>query len=162
MSRSGSDVPVLIVGGGPSGLAASLTLSRLGVAHVLVERHATPLHHPKAVGVMQRTAELLRGWGAEEEMRERGVPSEFGGQMVWTTTLAGEELGRTATPDPQRRPHTAVVPVRRDHPTRPYRRLRASVAIDQRRRDPAVVLLNRPDLMLVAQLRDLVGGGAGA
>jgi 2-polyprenyl-6-methoxyphenol hydroxylase-like FAD-dependent oxidoreductase len=93
-------VPVLIVGGGPSGLAASLTLSGLGVAHVLVERHATPLHHPKAVGVMQRTAELLRGWGAEEEMRERGVPSEFGGQMVWTTTLAGEELGRTATPDP--------------------------------------------------------------
>src|SRR5436305_13049679 len=100
MSGLGSDVPVLIVGGGPCGLAASLTLSRLGVAHVLIERHARPLHHPKAVGVMQRTAELLRGWGAEEEMRERGVPSEFGGQMVWTTTLAGEELGRTATPDP--------------------------------------------------------------
>ena len=100
MSKSGSEVPVLIVGGGPCGLAASLTLSQLGVVHVLVERHATPLHHPKAVGVMQRTAELLRGWGAEEEMRARGVPAEFGGQMVWTTTLAGEELGRTLTPDP--------------------------------------------------------------
>ena len=60
---SGSDVPVLIVGGGPCGLAASLTLSQLGVPHVLVERHATPLHHPKAVGLMQRTAELLRAWG---------------------------------------------------------------------------------------------------
>jgi putative polyketide hydroxylase len=100
MMGSGSEVPVLIIGGGPSGLAASLTLSHLGVAHVLVERHATPLHHPKAVGVMQRTAELLRGWGAEEEMRARGVPAEFAEQMVWTTTLAGEELGRTPTPDP--------------------------------------------------------------
>jgi hypothetical protein len=33
-------------------------------------------------------------------MRARGVPAEFAGQMVWTTTLAGEELGRTLTPDP--------------------------------------------------------------
>ena len=97
---TGSDVPVLIVGGGPCGLTASLTLSHLGVPHVLVERHATPLHHPKAVGLMQRTAELLRAWGAEAEIRARGVPPEFTGQMIWTTTLAGEELGRTLTPDP--------------------------------------------------------------
>jgi putative polyketide hydroxylase len=100
MPGSVSEVPVLIVGGGPCGLAASLTLSGLGVDHVLVERHAEPLHHPKAVGVMQRTAELLRGWGAQDEMRARGVPREFYGQMVWTTTLSGEELGRTPTPDP--------------------------------------------------------------
>jgi putative polyketide hydroxylase len=100
MSRSSSEVPVLIVGGGPCGLAASLTLSQLGVEHLLVERHAEPLHHPKAVSLMQRTAELLRSWGAEDEIRARGVPREFGGQMIWTTTLAGEELGRTPTPDP--------------------------------------------------------------
>ncbi len=100
MPDSVAEVPVLIVGGGPCGLAASLTLSRLGVEHLLVERHAEPLHHPKAVGVMQRTAELLREWGAEDEMRARGVPAEFCGQMIWTTTLSGEELGRTATPDP--------------------------------------------------------------
>jgi putative polyketide hydroxylase len=91
---------VLIVGAGPCGLAASLTLSRLGVPHLLVDRHAKPLHHPKAVGVMQRTAELLRGWGVEEEMRTRGVPEQFARQAVWTTTLSGEELGRTLTPDP--------------------------------------------------------------
>ncbi len=100
MSGSSSEVPVLIVGGGPCGLAASLTLSRLGVEHLLVERHAAPLYHPKAVSVMQRTAELLRAWGAEDEIRALGVPREFGGQMIWTTTLAGEELGRTPTPDP--------------------------------------------------------------
>lgn len=100
MSDPELEVPVVVVGAGPCGLAASLTLSRLGVNHLLVERHAAPLHHPKAVGVMQRTAELLRGWEAEEEIRERGVPAEFCRQMVWTTTLTGEELGRTQTPDP--------------------------------------------------------------
>ena len=100
MPDSVTEVPVLIVGGGPCGLAASLTLSRIGVEHLLVERHAEPLHHPKAVGVMQRTAELLRSWGAEDELRDLGVPPEFCGQMVWTTTLSGEELGRTLTPDP--------------------------------------------------------------
>ena len=60
MMGSESEIPVLIIGGGPCGLAASLTLSQLGVTHMLVERHPTPLHHPKAVGVMQRTAKLLR------------------------------------------------------------------------------------------------------
>ncbi len=49
---------------------------------------------------MQRTAELFRAWGAVDEVRRRGVPHEFYGQMVWTTTLSGEELGRTQTIEP--------------------------------------------------------------
>ena len=70
---SNSETPVLIVGAGPCGLAASLTLTQLGVEHVMVERHAKPLHHPKAVGVMQRTAELFRAWGVEDAIRARGA-----------------------------------------------------------------------------------------
>ncbi len=92
--------PVLIVGGGPCGLTTSIVLGRLGVPSLLVQRHPGTLFHPKAIGVMQRTAELLRQWGAETEMRARGVPDAWCYQMIWTTGLAGEELGRTATPDP--------------------------------------------------------------
>jgi putative polyketide hydroxylase len=95
-----SETPVLIVGGGPSGLAASLTLTHLGVPSLLVNRYPGTLEHPKAVGLMQRTAELLRLWGAEDELRRRGVPREFCERMVWTTTLAGQELGRTETVEP--------------------------------------------------------------
>lgn len=95
-----SETPVLIVGGGPTGLAASLTLSHLGVPAMLVNTYPSTLEHPKAVGIMQRTTELLRLWGADEEIRRQGVPSEFYDQMLWTTTLSGEELGRTATVEP--------------------------------------------------------------
>ena len=94
------EVPVLIVGGGPAGLSTSIVLSRMGVESLLVERHPGTLYHPKAIGVMQRTAELLRLWGVEQEMREKGVPEEWCTQMVWMTTLTGEELGRTATTEP--------------------------------------------------------------
>jgi 2-polyprenyl-6-methoxyphenol hydroxylase-like FAD-dependent oxidoreductase len=55
-----TETPVLIVGGGPTGLAASLTLSRLGVPSTLVNTYPSTLEHPKAVAIMQRTAELLR------------------------------------------------------------------------------------------------------
>ena len=94
------ETPVLIVGGGPSGLAASLTLSHVGVPSMLVNKYPGTLEHPKAVGIMQRTAELLRLWGAEEEVRRRGVPREFCDLMVWTTTLSCAELGRTETVEP--------------------------------------------------------------
>jgi putative polyketide hydroxylase len=95
-----SETPVLIVGGGPTGLAASLTLSHLGVPSMLVNKYPGTLEHPKAVALMQRTVELLRLWGAEDEVRQRGVPREFCKRMVWTTTLSGEELGRTETVEP--------------------------------------------------------------
>jgi putative polyketide hydroxylase len=106
-----SETPVLIVGGGPAGLAASLTLSHLGVPSMLVNKYPGTLEHPKAVGLMQRTAELLRLWGAEDEVRRRGVPREFCERMVWTTTLSGEELGRTETVEPDDRAPEPQSPV---------------------------------------------------
>src|SRR5919199_286543 len=97
---AGIEIPVLIVGGGPAGLTSSIVLSRLGVPSLLVERHPGTLNHPKAIAIMQRTAELFRLWGAEQRMRQDGVPEAWYGQMIWTTTLAGEELGRTVTVEP--------------------------------------------------------------
>jgi len=44
-----AEVPVLIVGAGPAGLALSLSLRRHGVDHLLVERHpGTAQHAPRA------------------------------------------------------------------------------------------------------------------
>ena len=57
-------VPVLIVGGGPAGLTASLLLSRLGVPSLLVERRRAPSPLPRARGVHARAVEVLRSCGA--------------------------------------------------------------------------------------------------
>ena len=43
-----SEVPVLIVGGGPAGLASSLALARYGVDSLLIERHLSTAHTPRA------------------------------------------------------------------------------------------------------------------
>jgi putative polyketide hydroxylase len=100
MSEISDDTPILIAGGGPTGLAASLTLSRLGVPSTLVSKYPHTLEHPRAVGLMQRTTELLQLWGAEGEVSRQGVPREFCRQMVWATSLAGEELARIDSVEP--------------------------------------------------------------
>ena len=64
-------VPVLIVGGGPVGLTASLLLSRKGIRSLLVERHPGTAVHPKARGINARTMEIFRQQGVEAEVRER-------------------------------------------------------------------------------------------
>ncbi|HEV7731592.1 MAG TPA: FAD-dependent monooxygenase [Candidatus Binatia bacterium] len=88
------DVPVLIAGGGPTGLAASICLSRGGVASLLVEQHASTTDHPRATVVNTRTYELFREWGVEQAVRDGGLPLDRARFVVWATTLAGWELGR--------------------------------------------------------------------
>jgi 2-polyprenyl-6-methoxyphenol hydroxylase-like FAD-dependent oxidoreductase len=88
--------PVLIVGGGPVGLAASICLSRFGVRSLLVEQHATTTTHPKATVVNTRTFELFRQWGVEDKVRAGGLPMDKSRFTVWATSLTGYELGRLA------------------------------------------------------------------
>ena len=45
------EVPVLIVGAGPAGLALSVALSRYGVGHLVIERHVYPKHIGQAKSV---------------------------------------------------------------------------------------------------------------
>jgi 2-polyprenyl-6-methoxyphenol hydroxylase-like FAD-dependent oxidoreductase len=53
------DVPVVIVGGGPVGLAASILLSQAGIRSLLVERHPGTANHPKARAINGRTVEIF-------------------------------------------------------------------------------------------------------
>ena len=88
------DVPVLIVGGGPVGLTASILLSQHGIRSLLAERHPGTAILPKARGINARTMEMYRQCGVEQEIRDAGLPVERTGLIVWTKTLAGEEIER--------------------------------------------------------------------
>ena len=92
---------VLIVGGGPTGLATSIMLSRLGIPSLLVEKHAGTATHPKAVGISTRTMEIFRQIGIDDRVREASIDLAFVNSI--RETLAGPELGRMSLgyPDPE-------------------------------------------------------------
>jgi 2-polyprenyl-6-methoxyphenol hydroxylase-like FAD-dependent oxidoreductase len=88
------DIPVLISGGGPVGLSASLFLSQHGVRSLLVERHPSTAITPKARGINARTMEVFRQSGIDGAVRAAGLAEGGTGLIVWTETLAGNEIER--------------------------------------------------------------------
>ena len=94
LSGTVDEVPVLIVGGGPVGLTASILLSRWGVPSLLVERHPGTSRQPKARAINARSMEMYRQCGVETAIRAAGLAPQHTGLIVWTRTLAGEEIER--------------------------------------------------------------------
>ncbi|MCM2417852.1 FAD-dependent monooxygenase [Streptomyces sp. RKAG293] len=90
-SKIDDRVPVLIVGGSLVGLSASLFLGRLGIEHVLVERHAQTSHHPRGRGNNVRTMELFRAAGVEPLIREAASVLAENHGILQADTLTGSE-----------------------------------------------------------------------
>ena len=69
---------VIIVGGGPVGVALALELGLRGVSCALVERHLTPQRIPKGQALTQRTLEHFYFWGIVDELRAaRVLPPDY-------------------------------------------------------------------------------------
>src|SRR5258708_16955900 len=66
------EVPVLVVGAGPTGLTASILLSRWGIPSLTVERHPGTTIFPRAIAVNTRSMEIFRSLGLEECIRQAG------------------------------------------------------------------------------------------
>ncbi|MCH9009399.1 MAG: FAD-dependent monooxygenase, partial [Chloroflexi bacterium] len=64
---------VIIVGGGPVGVALAVDLGIRGVSCALVERHLTPQQIPKGQNLTQRSLEHFYFWGVVEELRAARV-----------------------------------------------------------------------------------------
>ncbi|PHF09824.1 FAD-dependent oxidoreductase [Bacillus wiedmannii] len=81
-------VPVLIIGGGLSGLASALFLAKHNVDYSLVERHPSTAIHPKAGGITFRTMELFRELGLEQRIRLAGKALENCRGRIAVPTIA--------------------------------------------------------------------------
>jgi putative polyketide hydroxylase len=88
--RAAHEVPVLIVGGSLVGLSTSLFLGRLGVRHMLVERHAGTSIHPRGRGNNVRTMELFRVAGVETAIHEAAATLADNHGILQTPTLVGD------------------------------------------------------------------------
>ncbi len=71
--RSTTDVPVLIVGAGPTGLVLALWLTRLGVAVRIIDKTAEPGTTSRALAVQARTLEFYRQVGIARRRRRAAV-----------------------------------------------------------------------------------------
>jgi len=91
------ETDVLIVGSGPAGSSMAALLSTYGVKNMLVTRYRWLAETPRAHITNQRTMEVMRDLGLEEQCMLYATGQKLMGNNVFCTSLAGEELGRLHT-----------------------------------------------------------------
>ena len=89
------DVDVLVVGTGPMGAATSLALATYGVRVHAVTRTNWLADTPRAHITNQRTVEVIRDLGIEDEAAKYATPWDQMGEFTFMTSFAGEELLRS-------------------------------------------------------------------
>jgi 2,4-dichlorophenol 6-monooxygenase len=88
------ETDVLVVGTGPTGAAAALALATYGVRVHVVTLWNWLANTPRAHITNQRAVEVLRDLGIEEEAKKYATPWEQMSEMLFCTSLAGEEIAR--------------------------------------------------------------------
>ena len=91
------ETDVLIVGSGPAGGAAALSLATLGVPNIMITKYRWTANTPRAHITNQRAMEIFRDLGVEDQVLADATPHELVGDTVFCTSIAGEEIGRIKT-----------------------------------------------------------------
>src|SRR5215470_16075700 len=91
-------IPVLIVGGGPVGLALAGELGWRGIACMLIEKGDGAIVTPKMNEVNIGTMEFCRRWGIADAVHACPFPPDYPLDVAFVTSLAGYELGRLPRP----------------------------------------------------------------
>ena len=93
MEGHGVTHPVVIAGGGPSGLIAALELARFGVKCVVIETDETVSEGSRAACVSRRSMEILQANGVDEAFLAQALPWTHG-----TSYYREHEVFRLAMP----------------------------------------------------------------
>lgn len=94
------ETPVLIVGGGPVGLALAGDLGWRGVNSVLIEKSDGIIPQPRMDMVGIRSMEFCRRWGIVDWVEAAGYNRDYPQDCAWVTDLNGYEFGREFFPSP--------------------------------------------------------------
>ena len=104
--------PVLIVGGGPVGLALAGELGWRGISCTLIEQGDGAIVTPKMNEVNIRTMEFCRRWGIADAVHACPFPPDYPLDVAFVTTLSGYELGRMPRPPRMRQTPEPYSPMR--------------------------------------------------
>lgn len=88
------ETDVLILGGGPVGMALALDLAYRGVGHLVVEETDGVVSHPRVGTIGPRSMELFRRWGVAAGIRAAGWPDDHPLDAAWVTRVGGHEVHR--------------------------------------------------------------------
>ncbi|CAL9408523.1 2,4-dichlorophenol 6-monooxygenase [Streptomyces sp. enrichment culture] len=91
------ETDVLIVGSGPAGASAALSLSTLGIDNIMITKYRWTANTPRAHITNQRAMEVFRDLGIEDQVLADATPHHLIGDTVFCTSIAGEEIGRIRT-----------------------------------------------------------------
>ena len=85
---------VLVVGGGPAGLAAAAELGLRGIGCVVLEPRAEVSHRrPRAKTTSVRTMEHLRRWGVADALRAAApLPVAWSQRVTFCESLSGRRI----------------------------------------------------------------------
>jgi 2,4-dichlorophenol 6-monooxygenase len=96
-SGAAVETDVLVVGSGPAGGAAALSLATLGVPNIMITKYRWTANTPRAHITNQRAMEIFRDFGIEDQVLADATPHALVGDTVFCTSIAGEEIGRILT-----------------------------------------------------------------
>src|SRR3954463_1810351 len=109
------ETPILIVGGGPVGLALASDLGTRGASCLLIEQGEGSPDHPRATALNSRSMEFMRRWGIAEAVHAAGTPADFPHTALYCTAFTGYEIARIERPS-----HGGREPIKQS-PERPQR-----------------------------------------
>jgi 2-polyprenyl-6-methoxyphenol hydroxylase-like FAD-dependent oxidoreductase len=97
---------VVVVGGGPVGLAAAIELGSRHLTVLLVDRGDGVVRYPTAESVDVASMELLRRWGMAHLVRQSGFPADAPRDIAFVSRMTTYELARFPRPSNQDRRRT--------------------------------------------------------
>jgi len=109
-----TDTQVLIVGGGPVGLALAAELGWRGIPCKLIEQSDGIVNQPRMDLVGVRTMEFCRRWGIASWVENSPYPRDYPQDYVYVTALNGFELGREPFPSKRHEARPVQSPQKRE------------------------------------------------
>jgi 2-polyprenyl-6-methoxyphenol hydroxylase-like FAD-dependent oxidoreductase len=89
---------VLIIGGGPVGMAMAVELRYQGIDCIVIEKSTGVVRDPKVSTVGYRSMEFCRRWGISDSIRNAGWDKNHTLDVAWVTSVGEHEIFRVNLP----------------------------------------------------------------